>query len=151
MNEQVKELKNEIESQYRTDGMTLPAPPKLIDPELEEKEMIKRKQILNPTAYWEDKIPDMDITVGEWHNQLKFGIPPENATKEAKAAVAHHKVSVEEVDGKEVIVVTAPELDIPKTSEKQLEKEIFGDNKPTPMSESFVTAAKPADVNNSKK
>ena len=102
------EIQNIINQEYRTDHLTLPAPPTGHDPLIDEIAALERNAILNPDADKDAVVDKEGTTKEERRNQLMFGVLPKDASKETKAGVGKHSVSIKKVDGKQEIVISSP-------------------------------------------
>lgn len=107
-------LETEINDAVRTDYLTLPAPPKMPDPELDKISDMERAYILDPNASDETVIDDKGTALLEWKRRLQLGIMPKDAPKEALQSVGKHTVEiVTNEQGKEEVIITSPAVPTP--------------------------------------
>lgn len=103
----VDEIQALLEDAYRTDHLTLPAPPAPRNEEAARVSAMEREAILNPDNG--DAIIMRDgTTVAQWREALQNGVLPEGAPEEARAGIGKH--SIREEDG--VVIVTPPNPEV---------------------------------------
>lgn len=106
---EVEELQNRLEQEYRTDHLTLPAIAPTANPERDEASALEREIILNPDKF-KDSTKMGDTTLGELRNQIRFGIMPKDAPKEALDAIGKHSVKIGKTeDGKPTVEIKSPD------------------------------------------
>ncbi len=103
------EYQRALDLDYRTDGLTLPNPPTFQDPEVDKASANLREAILNPNTKPDTVIDPDGTTLQEYRDRINLGKLPKGSTKEAREAAGKHEIKVKTVDGKKVVVVTAPE------------------------------------------
>ena len=144
LNPDLEAMKEAVDRDYRTDGLTLPNVPDFQDPENDKFSDIMRKAILEPDKVKGDEVIDKyGTTLDEYRNQLAFGIPPKGAPKASKDAIGKHefKVHTDSETGIKTVEVIAPEAPEPKVDTTQpstaIENQSEFTRTPTP---SVVTA-----------
>ncbi len=106
INPELEALKEAVDREHNTTGMTLPNVAAFQDVEAEKYGAAFREAVLNPEKT-DTVIDDSGMTMKEYVEMTNFGIPPSNALPQVEAK---HSFETKEVEGQTVIEITAPPL-----------------------------------------